>query len=326
MAKLTLDDLANLENENSAVSTINSNNSAIETALENTLSRDGTSPNTMGASLDMNNNRILNLPEAASDNEPVRKAEFDEVVASLDSSAVDAAVAEAEGYASQAQASATSAAASLDSFDDRYLGAKSSDPSTDNDGNSLLIGALYFNTSSNEMRVWDGDSWEVAYKPSASSVDSVFGRTGAVTAQTSDYDADQVDVTPAGNIAATDVQAALEELDTEKAAKSQTAEFISGMILGSLSDRDYRILIKVPHAGTITETVTRSVSGTATATFKVNTTALGGTANSVSSSEQAQTHASSNTFSANDDIVITISSNSSCVDLSFTIKYTRSFS
>lgn len=45
-------------------------------------------------------------------------------------------------------------------------------------------------------------------------VDSVFGRTGAVSAQASDYDANQIDVTPAGNIASTDVQAALEELDT----------------------------------------------------------------------------------------------------------------
>jgi hypothetical protein len=52
----------------------------------------------------------------------------------------------------------------------------------------------------------------------AAPVDSVFGRTGAVVAAASDYDADQVDFTPAGGIAATDVQAAIEELDSEKAA------------------------------------------------------------------------------------------------------------
>jgi hypothetical protein len=77
------------------------------------------------------------------------------------------------------------------------------------------------------------------------------------------------------------------------------------------------------HAGTITETVTKSVSGTCTATFKVNSTALGGTANSVSSAEQSQAHASTNTFVAGDDIVLTVSSNSSCADMSFSIKYTR---
>jgi hypothetical protein len=54
------------------------------------------------------------------------------------------------------------------------------------------------------------------------SVDSVFTRTGAVVAATSDYDADQIDVTPVGSIAATDVQAALEELDSEKAPVAHT--------------------------------------------------------------------------------------------------------
>lgn len=49
-----------------------------------------------------------------------------------------------------------------------------------------------------------------------SAVSSVFGRTGAVVAATSDYDASQVDFTPAGGIAATDVQAAIAELDSEK--------------------------------------------------------------------------------------------------------------
>lgn len=72
MAKLTLDDLASLQNETTAIDTINDNNAAIETALENTLSRDGTSPNSMGATLDMNSNRIINLPEPLSNTEPLR--------------------------------------------------------------------------------------------------------------------------------------------------------------------------------------------------------------------------------------------------------------
>src|SRR5258705_1056533 len=60
MAKLILDDVANLQNEASVVSTININSGRIETALENTLSRDGTTPNQMNADLDMNSHRILN--------------------------------------------------------------------------------------------------------------------------------------------------------------------------------------------------------------------------------------------------------------------------
>jgi hypothetical protein len=47
MAKLVTSDLVNLSNETSTVNTINNNFTAVETALENTLSRDGTSPNTM---------------------------------------------------------------------------------------------------------------------------------------------------------------------------------------------------------------------------------------------------------------------------------------
>lgn len=58
-----------------------------------------------------------------------------------------------------ALASANAAAASYDSFDDRYLGAKNSDPSTDNDGNALLTGAIYWNTMRNIMRVWNASTW-----------------------------------------------------------------------------------------------------------------------------------------------------------------------
>lgn len=61
MAKVILSDLANLANENSAVATLNANNTALETALDNTLSRDGSTPNQMQAPLDMNSNRVTNL-------------------------------------------------------------------------------------------------------------------------------------------------------------------------------------------------------------------------------------------------------------------------
>lgn len=80
MAKLTLSDLANLQNETTAVSTINANNALIEAVSENFLSLDGTSPNSMGADLDLNDHQILNLPAAVDDTSPVRKAEFDEAV------------------------------------------------------------------------------------------------------------------------------------------------------------------------------------------------------------------------------------------------------
>ena len=50
---------------------------------------------------------------------------------------------------------ASEAAASFDSFDDRFLGAKASDPTVDNDGDTLIDGALYFDTTNNVMKVRD---------------------------------------------------------------------------------------------------------------------------------------------------------------------------
>ena len=62
MAKLTTADVVNISGaETTALATINANNALIETAIENTLSRDGTTPNTMSADLDMNSNDILNV-------------------------------------------------------------------------------------------------------------------------------------------------------------------------------------------------------------------------------------------------------------------------
>jgi hypothetical protein len=61
-----------------------------------------------------------------------------------------------------AAASAAAAAASADTFDDTYLGSKSSDPSVDNDGDALNAGDLYFNTTSNTLKVYTGSAWQDA--------------------------------------------------------------------------------------------------------------------------------------------------------------------
>ena len=57
--------------------------------------------------------------------------------------------------ATAAQTAQAAAEAALDNFDDRFLGAKASDPTLDNDGNALLDGALYFNTTDDVMKVYD---------------------------------------------------------------------------------------------------------------------------------------------------------------------------
>ncbi|WMM95502.1 hypothetical protein CRP227_gp39 [Roseobacter phage CRP-227] len=69
----------------------------------------------------------------------------------------------AASSASSAQASKDAALAALDSFDDRYLGQKAADPTVDNDGDALVSGALYFNTTDDIMKVYDGSLWVAAY-------------------------------------------------------------------------------------------------------------------------------------------------------------------
>jgi hypothetical protein len=62
-----------------------------------------------------------------------------------------------------AEAARDATLAAYDSFDDRYLGAKTSNPTLDNDGNALLAGALYYNTVVPEMRLYTGSAWVAAY-------------------------------------------------------------------------------------------------------------------------------------------------------------------
>ena len=79
--------------------------------------------------------------------------------ASNSATAAATSASSASTSASSALTSATSAATSYDEFDDRYLGAKATPPTVDNDGNALITGALYWNTAVNKMYVWSGTAW-----------------------------------------------------------------------------------------------------------------------------------------------------------------------
>jgi len=105
---------------------------------------------TMTGAIAMGTNKITGLGTPTVNTDAATKAYADAIGTAV---AADAAA---------AAASATAAAASYDSFDDRYLGAKASAPSTDNDGNALVAGALYWNTTTGAMQVWDAgtSAWE----------------------------------------------------------------------------------------------------------------------------------------------------------------------
>ena len=104
---------------------------------------------TMTGAIAMGTNKITGLGTPTVNTDAATKAYADAIGTAV---AADAAA---------AAASATAAAASYDSFDDRYLGAKASAPSTDNDGNALAAGALYWNTTTGAMQVWNAttSSW-----------------------------------------------------------------------------------------------------------------------------------------------------------------------
>lgn len=105
-------------------------------------------------------------------------------VATTKASEAAASAAAALASANSAAASATNAASLYDQFDDRYLGAKASDPTTDNDGNPLQVGALYFNTATGLMRAWNGSAWRDAYATVEAHTHTIDGVSGGMIEMT----------------------------------------------------------------------------------------------------------------------------------------------
>lgn len=77
--KVTITDVANLQNENTAIATMKANNAAISAGFNNTLSLDGTAPNQMQATIDMNSNRIINLQDGIGLQEAVNVSQLNAI-------------------------------------------------------------------------------------------------------------------------------------------------------------------------------------------------------------------------------------------------------
>ena len=149
---------------------------------------------TMSGAIAMGASKITGMADPTANQDATTKIYVDTILGSAIAAATSAAAAAvsetnagnsataAAGSATAAAGSATAAAASYDSFDDRYLGPKVSDPALDNDGNPLLTGALYFNTTTSEMRVYTGATWLTAYLPASGYLALSGGTmTGAIT-------------------------------------------------------------------------------------------------------------------------------------------------
>ena len=103
----------------------------------------------------------------------------------------------AANSATAAENAKNAAEAALDTFDDDFLGSKSSDPSVDNDGNTLTDGALYFNTSDNVMKVYDlGNTQWKQLVPTSSQQTAI----DTVSAANSNISAVAGQITPTNNI------------------------------------------------------------------------------------------------------------------------------
>jgi len=163
---------------------------------------------TMASAIAMGNNKITGLGTPTANTDAATKTYVDSIAGSNTAAAASATQAatsatnaatsatNSANSATSAATSATNAANSYDSFDDRYLGAKSSAPTVDNDGDALITGALYFNTTSNIMFVRSSaGGWQAA----GSSVNGTSGRntytaTAGQTTFSATYDVGYVDV------------------------------------------------------------------------------------------------------------------------------------
>ena len=163
---------------------------------------------TMASAIAMGNNKITGLGTPTANTDAATKTYVDSIAGSNTAAAASATQAatsatnaatsatNSANSATSAATSATNAANSYDSFDDRYLGAKSSAPTVDNDGDALITGALYFNTTSNIMFVRSSaGGWQAA----GSSVNGTSGRntytaTAGQTTFSATYDVGYVDI------------------------------------------------------------------------------------------------------------------------------------
>jgi hypothetical protein len=138
---------------------------------ENSIVLDGTSH------WDALSKRIRNTADPVDAQDVATKAHVETVLASnaANKTAAETAQAAAETAKTAAETAKTAAELALDNFTDVYLGAFSSDPSTDTDGDALSAGDQYFNTTSNVLKIFNGSSWQDA----AISGDAVVTKTSA---------------------------------------------------------------------------------------------------------------------------------------------------
>ena len=154
----------------SAASASESAAAASEAAAATSESNAATSATSSASSATDSANSATASASSATDSANSATASANSATSSASSAtAASGSATAAAGSATAAAGSATAASDKFDEFDAIYLGEKASDPALDNQGAALQTGATYFNTTSDEMRVYDGAAWQ-AVAPTATSV------------------------------------------------------------------------------------------------------------------------------------------------------------
>lgn len=155
MAKVEINPVQNLDNPNSVVEIINGNFNRIQDIIETLLSRDGRVPNSMLAHLDMNDYRVLNLPIPVSPTEPARHGDIQQYVDQAESFRDEAEGFrnETEGFRNETEGFRDETEEFLTEFSSLYMGAESTDPTEGPEG-PIVVGAIYFNTTTNNWKVF----------------------------------------------------------------------------------------------------------------------------------------------------------------------------
>ena len=162
---------------------------------------------TMTGAIDMGSSKVTTTYAPVNGPDLTNKTYVDSILGSATAASASAAAAatsetnaatsetNAANSATAAASSATDAAASYDDFDDRYLGAKATAPTLDNDGDALITGALYFNTTSDIMFVYGTSGWQAAGSSvNGTSSRNTYTATSGQTSFAATYDTGYVDV------------------------------------------------------------------------------------------------------------------------------------
>ena len=196
-----------------------------------------------------------------------KAAEASTSASNASTSETNAATSASAAAASQtaAAASAASAASAYDSFDDRYLGVKASDPTVDNDGDPLSAGLLYFSSSENIMKVYDGASWIAA--TSAGNVSLILYEYTATSGQTTFSGADDNAATLSYTV--NNIQVVMNGIVLDPS--DYTATNGTSVVLASGAAAGGLINIYAFKSFTVADTVSASAGGT----FSANVTVSG---------------------------------------------------